>query len=187
MNPDREASGVRSSWLALARKSARIRSLRRTSVSSRITSTQKRRGSRGGRGAVHTRQKRSWAPPVSKLTLPARPPNRLSSTASSTSGRRMADSSSAPSRGMRSSARAAALAKVSRLPTRSSGSSAEMISSGSGRFSSASSKGERAASARTEGEAIRSSDNTGSPGRTRQAAHSPTAATAAAVSSAGSI
>ena len=186
MKPDREASGVRSSWLALARKSARIRSLRRTSVSSRITSTQKRRGSRCSRGAVQTRQKRSWAPPVSKLTLAFTPPNRLSSTASSTSGRRMADRRRAPSRGMRSSVRAAALAKVSRLPTRSSGSSAEMISNGSGRVSSASSKADRRASPGWDGGAARLSGAERSSGRLRQAAQSPIPATQAATRRVGS-
>ena len=43
MKPVSEASGVRSSWLALARKSARVRSVRRSSVSSRRVSSASRR------------------------------------------------------------------------------------------------------------------------------------------------
>ena len=39
MNPAMEASGVRSSWLALAMKSARMRSMRRISLWSLKTST----------------------------------------------------------------------------------------------------------------------------------------------------
>ncbi len=66
MKPVSEASGVRSSWLALARKSARMRSLRRESVSSRITSSASfAPSSAGASGRVSTRQNRSWAPPVS--------------------------------------------------------------------------------------------------------------------------
>ncbi len=66
MKPLREASGVRSSWLALARKSARVRSARRMSVSSRSTSMA-RRSPLGAvsSGLAEARQTRSWAPPIS--------------------------------------------------------------------------------------------------------------------------
>ena len=67
MKPVSEASGVRSSWLALARKSARIRSLRRrVGLVAQHQQRQPRAvAAPAGSGRVSTRQNRSWAPPVS--------------------------------------------------------------------------------------------------------------------------
>lgn len=64
MKPVSEASGVRSSWLALARKSARVRSERRSSVSSRKVSNASRPPAALASGRAVARHTRSCAPPA---------------------------------------------------------------------------------------------------------------------------
>ena len=136
MKPDSEASGVRSSWLALARKSARVRSTRRCSVSSRNTnSAWPSPVAARVSGRASTRNHRGWAPPTSKIAVDSTPPNSASSAASSTAGSRTAVTSSPTSRWMRSRSRAAELANTMRRSVKSSGSRAATTSMGSGKAS----------------------------------------------------
>ena len=110
MKPFSEASGVRSSWLALARKSTRVISVRWASVSSRIDSRARASAPVAVSGRTLTRQRWVWTPPVSISTEVSAPSNRAASTASSRSGSRIEAASRAGSERIRSTERAAGLA-----------------------------------------------------------------------------
>ena len=99
MKPISEESGVRSSWLALATKSVRIRSTRRSAVRSRNRSRKNCDGSPrpAGIGRISTDQKRSVGRPAWYSAASGPLPCTLASTAPSRSGARKRSAIGSPS------------------------------------------------------------------------------------------
>ena len=116
MKPDSAASGVRNSWLALATKSARISSTRRSGVrSSRVTSTSRVGGCSAGRrnatGTTIASYQRSSGTRSMNSTRCGTSLAIARRIASSTSGTRSASDTGSPRRSAGATARAGAFAR----------------------------------------------------------------------------
>ena len=95
MKPASEASGVRSSWLALATKSTRTRSALRRSL---VSSTMSTINSESASGANHASNQRSVGTRSENSTRSGGPPRATRSKAARRSGTRRRKVSASPSR-----------------------------------------------------------------------------------------